>query len=73
MTETIENICPVCKGTGDAYRYNYKGYKTYWYPCPICGGKGINPKPEKLKQWQDDQNNQNKPAEKEIEIEEDKI
>jgi len=31
-------ICPNCKGSGDAFKYEHNGYKKYWYPCPVCNG-----------------------------------
>jgi len=49
--ETAETICPQCKGSGNAYKYNYRGYKEYWYPCPVCSGGKKKPNLERYKEW----------------------
>lgn len=46
---TTEDICPLCKGTGDAYKY--KGRKEYWYPCPVCNGCKKKPDMKRYREW----------------------
>ena len=41
--------CPLCKDTGDAYKY--KGKNPYWYPCPVCNGGKTKPNMKRYKEW----------------------
>jgi hypothetical protein len=43
--------CPQCKGTGDAYKYKYRGYKKYWFPCPVCRGGKKEPNMKRYQEW----------------------
>ena len=43
-------ICPVCKGEG--WKTIIKDKKGA--PCPVCGIKGYDPDPLKLKKWEEE-------------------